>query len=135
MYQVRGSEVSSCTKAAQIAAVISSVPFGKFKTVVQVNKKKVLVFAWFPPASIYFIAGEQTARISLGPCHTHVIRLATSEQLPLIESVQAHKNPGDNFMVTSNPIHAGHGTMIETCSIARVVSIVYLYRIGVGEVC
>jgi len=44
------------------------------------------------------------------------------QQLPLIESVQARKNLGDNFMLTSNPIHSGHGSMIETCFIARVVS-------------
>ena len=48
------------------------------------------------------------------------------QQLPLIESVQARKNPGDNFMLTSNPIHSGHGYMIETCFIARGVRSVSL---------
>jgi len=125
-YPVRGIKASTGTKATQIAEILREAPFGKFKSVAQLNKKYgrtvCLVSSCF-----YLFYGWRADRKDLSGAVSLARDLPRNEQqLPLIESVQARKNPGDNFMLTSNPIHSGHGSMIETCFIAHVVSSVSL---------
>jgi len=122
LYPLRVMEASVGTKATQIAAILREAPFDKFKSLAQVNKKYGPTVCPVSSCFYLFYSGRADRKDLSGAVSLARDLPRNEQQLPLIESVQARKNPGDNFMLTSNPIHSGHGYMIETCFIAREVS-------------
>jgi hypothetical protein len=97
-------------------------------------KKKYRVVCLVSPC-FYLFSNRRAGRKDLSWAMSHAREPPRNKRLlPLKESVQAHKNPGDSFMLTSNPIHAGHEVMIESVSIEvkqissqhRPINIVYL---------
>jgi hypothetical protein len=119
-------EASTGTKATQIAAILREDPSDKFKSVAHVNKKYDPTVCPVSFCFYLFYSGRVDTKDLSGALSLARDLPRNEQQLPLIEIVQARKNPGDNFMLTSNPIHSGHGYMIETCFIAHVVTGVLL---------
>jgi hypothetical protein len=91
------------------------IEFGSFKSLSRSEKKKIWVVCLVSLSFCLFSSGRASRKdLSWAMPQAREPR-RNNRLLPLKERVQAHKNPGDSFMLTSNPIHAGHEVMIESC--------------------
>jgi hypothetical protein len=100
---------------AQIAAGMWPASCGTFKSAAQVNRKNCRTVCLVSSCFCLFYGGR-AGRNDVSRAVSHARDLPRNErQMPLIESVRARKNTANNFTLTSNPMQASHGTMIETC--------------------